>query len=244
MKTYNINKCLWGVCLTILAFVITGCGDDEDEFSDLNPNISWNIDNDEVLRLEDYTGNLGANTQFYGVNENLITITYDKSTNSHIVTPKNIGGNKFEVHVGKRIYNVHLKVYHYITKRAFIVKSRENEIECAPEIKENIEKELDEKNYFLDNSTGILFYYDDSSSLRYKAFLSHNDENSVVCDTDYNTETKEFTFTDNANPEYSQTVVFHLTEAPYCLISDFTDEMKQKYGNEKVTKACIYYYYE
>lgn len=248
MKQYNLNKCLWGIFLYLLVFAFTGC-DDDDEFSDLNPDISWNIDKDKVLRLEDYTGILGADAQFYDVDDNLIKIAYDKNTNSHIIIPKTLGGNNFRIIANDNVYNVRLIVCNYVTIRSWGVQSIRKGIECSYGVRTKIEEELDKRNYFIfNNSIELRFKCYPSPknpAPKYCLIFSHDDENynriEVECDSKYDIETKEFTITERSNPKHSQVITFHTTYAQPYFTSDFTNEMQQKYGKDKVAKACLYY---
>lgn len=246
MKQYNLNKCLWGIFLCLLFFAFTGC-DDDDEFSDLNPDISWNIDKDKVLRLEDYTGNLGADAKFYDVDEDLMAINYDEKTNSHIITPKNIGGNNFYINVKGRKYHVHMKIFNkatdhnfYFTGMSCVIKG-----EGIQDIEAEIEEELYKRNYFFDKGIRFTFSYKDSyatPSLRYSAkFINESKNESIEYDLSYNIETKEFTITDRDNKERSMVVYFRNPVPNYQYFSlHMTEELKEKYGEDKVDFVCLY----
>ncbi len=250
MKKYNLNKCLWGIFLYLLVFAFTGC-DDDDEFSDLNPVINWNIDKEAKLRLEDYTGNLGADAQFYDVEEDLINITYDNKTNIHFITPKTLGGNKFKIMANDKEYNVNLYIHNDATIRSWYVQSIRKGIECSSGIRTEIEEELDKRNCFIYTEPTTFYFQYYSSRLtplqRYAIIFFPNSDSDyrIECDSKYDIETKEFTITERANPEHSQVMTFHIKDAssynPSYITSDFTTEMQQKYGKDKVVKACLYY---
>lgn len=235
---------------------ITSCNDDDDK-QETSITIEWNIDESQTIYLEDYIPGLDADCDISAVDYNVIKIEYDKNINKHVVNnTEYFGVAKPVVKTSSGdIYKLTIKITNDLFG-VWEIKDIVTNIKCNDEIKDKVKHDLEDGN-FIWNNADIFCLYERSAGRYWNNCIINYKEDKGNYSINFNCDrnSNEYTFFIYPNIHNVQTLKIDITSKEYieamryyhktCVMKyDITEQMKEKYGAEKVENASIEYHAE
>lgn len=230
-----------------MPFLLVGCDNSENDDA-TKYTIYIPIDGEEYINLSGIADLSNYIDLDITINDlDVASADYIWEENMFYVIPKKTGKTTMTVKEKNRVKYIFDVIIDYNANGNWILGKREITIECDADIKEKVEKDLNEKSLFFNTDTNKLYYSFAFQWNTCKVVSNSDDFSDLFLEFQYDETNKFYIFNSIRDKGVTNSIKFNLIHTANLgdpslnkqgvFISDFTDELKVKYPNNNIIKV-------